>query len=114
MDTKEKQEEAKICLQLAEDDIIGYMRDNDIESVDDVDIINYLNDSALEANAHDVLLATGGPAYGISLIHGTPCAWAQGWFSDKTVRQIQDDEVFKFWVRAFDELEELMEKIANK
>ena len=83
------------------------MDDNGIKDIQNVDILDYINNNALEANSHDVLLATGGPAYGITLVHGAPCARAQDWFAEKTIRQIQDSAIFEFWVSVFELLEEL-------
>ena len=58
--------------------------------------IQWLNDNCLEANTHDILLATGGPAYGVSLVSGTPVYWYQGWFTEKVLRQVGSVEFYEY------------------
>ena len=47
----------------AEKDIVYYIEDENIENFEDVDFLNYLCDTAVSYNPHDVLLATGGPKW---------------------------------------------------
>ena len=70
------------------------------------DTIKWINYECLEANKHDLLLATGGPAYGVSLVHGAPVFWYQDWYTEKFCKQLQGS-AFDFYVYIFDTLEEL-------
>lgn len=71
-----------------------------------LDMIGWINDQCLEATPRDLLLATGGPAYGISLVHGSPVAWFQDWFEGKELCHIKGD-AGQFYAAVFEELEEL-------
>jgi len=71
------------------------------------DPIAWINDNCLEADSHNLLLATGGPAYGVSLVHGSPCYWFQDWFQVKTLRQANDG--YAFYLYIFENLKELEE-----
>ena len=66
--------------------------------------VQWINDNCLEANAHDILLATGGPAYGVSLVSGIPVYWYQDWFTKKVLRQVGSVEFYEY---IFSTLEEL-------
>ncbi|MCK5601174.1 hypothetical protein KAR91_04870 [Candidatus Pacearchaeota archaeon] len=70
------------------------------------DAINWINQECLEANSHDLLLATGGPAYGVTNVNGCPVFWFQDWFTEKFCKQLQGD-AFDFYVYIFEYLEEL-------
>jgi len=71
------------------------------------DPIAWVNDNCLEADSHNLLLATGGPAYGVSLVHGSPCYWFQDWFQPKTLKQANDG--YEFYHYIFEVLGELEE-----
>ena len=70
------------------------------------DVIEWVNCECLEANSHELLLATGGPAYGVSLVHGAPVFWYQDWFTSKQCIQLEG-LAFDFYVMIFEYLEEL-------
>ena len=70
------------------------------------DVITWINYECLEANSHDLLLATGGPAYGVTNIHGrSPTFWYQNWFTEKFCKQFQG-HAFDFYAHIFERLEE--------
>ena len=71
------------------------------------DVIKWINYECLEANSHDLLLATGGPAYGVTRVHGkSPAFWFQDWFTPKKIIQFEG-AAFEFYDYIFDCLEEL-------
>ena len=70
------------------------------------DIISWINYNCLEADTHDLLLATGGPAYGVSLVHNAPVFWYQDWFAPKELIQLEG-KAFDFFEQIFDTLEEI-------
>ena len=70
------------------------------------DIINWLNAECLEADSHDLLLATGGPVCGVSLVRGAPVFWFQDWFTPKECKQLEG-LAFDFYLMIFETLKEL-------
>ena len=70
------------------------------------DVTNWINAECLEANSHDLLLATGGPAYGVSLVRGAPVFWFQDWFTPKECKQLEG-LAFDFYLMIFETLEVL-------
>ena len=69
------------------------------------DIIEWINYECLEANSHDLLLATGGPAYGVSLVHGAPVFWFQDWYTPKKCIHLEG-LAFDFYCMVFETLKE--------
>ena len=70
------------------------------------DVIAWVNHECLEATSHDILHTTGGPACGVSMVHGHPYFWYQDWFKEKDLRALQDDAA-EFYQYIFEVLEEL-------
>ena len=69
-------------------------------------IITWINTNCLEAEGSDLLLATGGPAYGVSLVHGSPVFWYQGWFEEKQCKQLSG-KAYDFFSEIFWTLEQI-------
>ncbi len=70
------------------------------------DAITWINSNCLEANSRELLLATGGPAYGAVMIQNHPYFWFQDWFVTKQLQPFTDDAV-EFYTYIFEYLEEL-------
>lgn len=74
-------------------------------SDDYFDVITWVNTSCLEATPHDLLLATGGPAYGVCLIHNHPYYWFQDWFQSKEF--LATDRGTEFYEHIFETIKEM-------
>ena len=70
------------------------------------DTITWINSECLDCNSKDMLLATGGPAYGVTLVQGHPYFWFQDWFVSKRFLPFEG-KAAEFYEYIFDLLTEL-------